>query len=81
MDAICYIFLFFPLFTVLIWKCGEHALWSLIHGECSSGSAWRPVIGPFKMVIVLGLVLFFLQGLVDFLRNIIFVVKGEKHDS
>ncbi|MCG6881978.1 MAG: TRAP transporter small permease subunit [Deltaproteobacteria bacterium] len=81
MDIICYIFLFFPLFTVLIWKCGNYAFWSLINGERSSASAWRPVLGPFNMVIVLGLILFFLQGLVDFLRNIIFVVKGGKHES
>lgn len=81
MDIICYIFLFFPLFIVLIWKCGDHAWWALVNGERSSASAWRPLIGPFKMVIVFGLVLFFLQGLVDFLRNILFVVKGGKHES
>ena len=81
MDIICYIFLFFPLFTVLIWKCGNHAIWSVINGERSSASAWRPLLGPFNMAIVLGLVLFFLQGLVDFLRNIIFVAKGGNHES
>ncbi len=81
MDIICYIFLFFPLFIVLIWKCGNHAIWSVISGERSSASAWRPLLGPFNMAIVLGLVLFFLQGLVDFLRKIIFVVKGGKHES
>jgi TRAP-type mannitol/chloroaromatic compound transport system permease small subunit len=81
MDAICYLFLFFPLFTVLLWKCGDHAIWSLTSGERSSASAWRPLLGPFKIAIAFGILLFFVQGLVDFLRKIIFIFKGGKHES
>jgi TRAP-type mannitol/chloroaromatic compound transport system permease small subunit len=80
-DAVCYLFLFFPLFIVLLWKCGDHAIWSLSSGECSSASAWRPPIGPFKAIITFGILLFFVQGLVDFLRNVIFIFKGGKHES
>jgi len=81
MDAICYLFLFFPLFLVLLWKCGDHAIWSLTSGERSSASAWRPLMGPFKIAIVVGLLLFFMQGLVDFLRKVIFIFKGGNHES
>ena len=27
-DMICYLFLFFPLFFVLVYKCGGHAIWA-----------------------------------------------------
>ncbi|MEJ2587657.1 MAG: TRAP transporter small permease subunit [Deltaproteobacteria bacterium] len=80
-DAICYVFLFFPLFVVLIYKCGGHAIWAVVNGERSSASAWRPYMGPFKIAIVVGLVLFFLQGIVEFLRSVRTAVKGGSHES
>jgi TRAP-type mannitol/chloroaromatic compound transport system permease small subunit len=81
MDAICYLFLFYPLFFVLIWKCGEHALWSWSFGERSSVSVWRPWLGPFKMLISIGFVLFFLQGTAEFIRSVMIGFKGEPHES
>jgi TRAP-type mannitol/chloroaromatic compound transport system permease small subunit len=80
MDVICYIFLFFPLFIVLIYKCGNHAIWAVVHGERSSASAWRPPLGPFKIAIVFGLVLFFLQGVADFLRSFRIALKGGRNE-
>ena len=80
-DVVCYIFLFFPLFIVLIYKCGGHAIWAVANAERSSASAWRPYMGPFKLAILLGLVLFFLQGVVDFLGSLRIVLKGGPHDS
>ena len=71
MDAICYLFLFFPLFIVLSWKCGEGALWAWNFGERSSVSVWRPWLGPFKMTIFFGLILFLLQGTAEFIRSLI----------
>jgi TRAP-type mannitol/chloroaromatic compound transport system permease small subunit len=80
-DVIGYVFLFFPLMSVLVYKCGEHAIWSLTLGERSSASAWRPYMWPFKLVIAYGLALFWLQGLVDFLRRIITAVRGVEYES
>jgi TRAP-type mannitol/chloroaromatic compound transport system permease small subunit len=80
-DVICYIFLFFPLFIVLIYKCGNAAIWSVVHVERSSSSVWRPPLGPFKMAILYGLVLFFLQGVAEFLRSLRTALKGGKHES
>jgi TRAP-type mannitol/chloroaromatic compound transport system permease small subunit len=80
-DVICYIFLFFPLFTVLLYKCGEHAVWSLIQGERSSSSVWRPPLAPFKLTIAFGLLLFLLQGIVQFLRSLMIVLKGGERES
>jgi TRAP-type mannitol/chloroaromatic compound transport system permease small subunit len=81
MDAICYIFLFFPLFFVLVWKCGEHSLWAWVYGERSSSSVWRPWLGPFKVLISIGFVLFLLQGIAEFIRSLIIAFEGESHGS
>jgi len=76
MDVVCYLLLFFPFLIILTYKCGDHTLWSLASGERSSVSVWRPNLGPFKLAIVFGFVLFILQGVVNFLRTLMVAVKG-----
>jgi TRAP-type mannitol/chloroaromatic compound transport system permease small subunit len=80
-DVVCYLLLFFPFLLVLTYKCAEHTLWSLQSGERSSVSVWRPELGPFKLVITLGFILFIFQGLVNFLRALRTAVKGGTHES
>lgn len=79
-DIIGYIFLFFPLMVVLVYKCGEHGIWSMSFGERSSASAWRPYLGPFKLAIVYGLTLLLIQGVVDFIRRIVTAVRGVRYE-
>ena len=81
MDVICYVFLFFPFFTILLYKCGENALWAVTHGETSGASVWRPSLAPFKIAIVFGIILFYLQGIAEFLRAIRVAIKGGPHES
>ncbi|MEW6530303.1 MAG: TRAP transporter small permease subunit [Thermodesulfobacteriota bacterium] len=80
-DIIGYLCLFFPLMIVLVYKCGENAIWSLQLGERSSASAWRPYMWPFKLVIAYALALLLLQGIVDFVRRVITAVKGVEYES
>jgi TRAP-type mannitol/chloroaromatic compound transport system permease small subunit len=80
-DVVCYLLLFFPLFIVLIYKIGGTAIWSISYGERASASSWRPLLGPFKGLIALGIVLFFLQGIAEFIRSFYFAVKGEPYES
>ena len=80
-DIVGYLILFFPLMIILVYKCGQHAIWSMSFGERSSASAWRPYLGPFKLIIAYGLTLFLLQGIADFLRRIVTAVTGVKHES
>lgn len=80
-DVICYLVLFLPLMGILIYKCGEHTIWSVVHGERSSASAWRPRMGPFNIAITFGLILFFLQGVAEFLRSLRVAVKGKTSES
>ena len=80
-DVICYLMLFFPFLIILTYKCGDHTLWSLQSGERSSGSVWRPLLGPFKLAITFGFILFIFQGLVSFLRALRVALKGGAHES
>lgn len=79
-DVFCYIFLFFPLFIVLAWKCSEHAYWAFSAGECSSSSILRPKLWPFKSLIALGLILFLFQGAAEFLRSLQIAIKGKPYE-
>jgi TRAP-type mannitol/chloroaromatic compound transport system permease small subunit len=80
-DVICYLLLFFPALIIITYKCGDHALWSLLAGERSSGSVWRPLLGPFKLIITFGLLLLIFQGLASFLRALFIALKGGSHES
>lgn len=80
-DIVGYLVLFFPLMSVLAYKCGGVALWSITSGERASGSAWRPPLGPFKTVIAFGMVWLLVQGLVDFLRRVRTAITGVKYES
>ena len=79
-DVICYILLFFPLFIVLLYKCGEHAIWSLTSSERASASVWRPPLAPFKLTVAFGILLFLLQGIVQFLKSLMIVLKGGERE-
>jgi TRAP-type mannitol/chloroaromatic compound transport system permease small subunit len=76
MDVVGYILLFFPFMIVLTYKCGDHTWWTFDSGERSSVSVWRPQLWPFKLAIMIGFILFILQGVVNFLRTLGVALKG-----
>jgi len=82
MDAICYLILFFPALIIITYKCGDHSIWALLAGERSSGSVWRPYLGPFKLLITFGFLLLIVQGIAGFLRSLAKALKeGGSHES
>ena len=74
------IILLFPLLYYLLkvsifWMIAawaEHEVWRQ--------SIWFPPAGPFRTVVVLGILIYGLQSLATFTRNILFLVKGERND-
>lgn len=71
----------FPLFilfiTILVWKGIDFFLWSLSHQE-HSASMWGPPIYPLKIIIPVAAFLVGLQGLADFIRNLITAITGKR---
>ena len=71
----------FPLFvliiTILVWKGMDFFSFSLSHLE-RSASMWAPPIYPVKIIIPLAAFLVGLQGLADFIRNLITAITGKR---
>jgi TRAP-type mannitol/chloroaromatic compound transport system permease small subunit len=75
-DAIGYLFFFFPAMAFLFyfgWQEASHA-WAI--GETSDASPWRPIIYPFKTVIPLTALLLLIQGVAEFLKSLYAVRTG-----
>jgi TRAP-type mannitol/chloroaromatic compound transport system permease small subunit len=69
-DALCYLFLFFPGIAVFLWLGAEFAWNSWIRDERTAGSSWMPIIYPLKSVIPVAAALLLLQGVSEFLKCI-----------
>lgn len=68
----------FLIFTViLLFTLGEFAIVSTQEREVMS-SAWEPPVYQMKIAVFIGVVLFFLQGVTKFLRDIITIATSKK---
>ncbi len=80
-DAILYLFLFFPgifFFLILGWDYAYHS-WEI--RETSDSSPWRQPIYPFKMVIPACAFLLLIQGASEFLKAVYSARQGRAYES
>lgn len=75
-DAVCYLFLFFPAMLFLLWMGGQEAWHAWTIGERSDASPWRPILYPFKAVIPVTAILLLAQGVSEFLKSLYAVRAG-----
>ena len=75
-DALLYLFLFFPGIALFFWMGLQEALQSWDIREVSDASPWRPIIYPFKAVIPLTALLLLVQGIAEFLKSLYAVRTG-----
>lgn len=75
-DAVCYLFLFFPAMLFLLWMGGQEAWHAWEIGERSDASPWRPVLYPLKAVIPVTAAMLLLQGISEFLKSLYAVRTG-----
>jgi len=76
-DVVIYLVLFFPIFYILISHSTIYAYYSWEILEESYISYWQPPVYPIKTVMVVAFILFALQGVAEFIRNLVFALKGE----
>jgi TRAP-type mannitol/chloroaromatic compound transport system permease small subunit len=69
-DAVCYLFLFFPAMLFLLWMGGQEAWHAWDIGERSDQSPWRPILYPFKAVIPVTALMLLVQGISEFLKSV-----------
>jgi TRAP-type mannitol/chloroaromatic compound transport system permease small subunit len=75
-DAIGYLFFFFPAMLLLFyfgWQEASHS-WSI--GETSDASPWRPIVYPFKTVIPVTAIMLLVQGIAELLKNLYAIRTG-----
>ncbi|MBW1613876.1 MAG: TRAP transporter small permease subunit [Deltaproteobacteria bacterium] len=75
-DIIFYLLFFFPLWGVLLYLLIPYIYRSWQIGERSMQGYWMPIIYPFKTVMAIGVALFLLQGISEFIRSILAISKG-----
>lgn len=80
-EVICYCVLFFPITYTLVKYSYKLAYSAWVTLERSPYALWRPLTGPIKTVMFIGLALLLLQGVVDFVSHVAVLLKGERYDS
>jgi len=76
-DAMLYLFFFFPgmiFFFLAGWDSAYHS-WTI--GELSDATPWRPPIYPLKMVVPVTALLLMIQGVSELLKSLYAALRGE----
>ncbi|MFZ5650386.1 MAG: TRAP transporter small permease subunit [Bacillota bacterium] len=68
--------LFFPLWGMMVSVMIPHMMFSWAENEKSWVGTWQPIIYPFKTWITLGAIMLLLQGIAEFIRDLVVLVKG-----
>ena len=79
-DTICTFFLFFPLISLLGYMAFSWMTRAWKINEKSVETYWYPPIAPLRTAVFIGLVLFGLQGLVQFIRDVYLLVRNKSYD-
>ena len=77
-DAIGYLFFFFPAMALVLYFGGQEAAHSWAIGETSDASPWRPIVYPFKTVIPLTAILLLVQGVGELLKSLYAIRTGRE---
>jgi TRAP-type mannitol/chloroaromatic compound transport system permease small subunit len=75
-DAVLYLFLFFPGMILFFWMGGQEAYLSWQIGERSDASPWRPILYPLKAVLPLTALLILVQGVAELIRSAHLALRG-----
>lgn len=77
-DSAAFILLFIPIIGALWWAAIVRVLFSISVNEKIMGTNWFPTTIPIRVVLFIGLTLFLLQGLAQFIRDLHFLLKGKQ---
>ena len=73
-----YLLCFFPGLAIFLWYGWGFAYQSWLEKEVAISSAWLFPIYPLKMVMVLGIALLLLQGVSQFVKQILLAITGKR---
>ena len=75
-DTLMYLFIFPPLYFILIKHSISYAADAWMIWEHSSLSYWQPPLYPIKTVMPVAFILMFLQGISEFIKQATLAIKG-----
>ena len=75
-DIIFYLIFFFPLWIGLLYAMIPYVYLSWVTGERYMQGYWMPILYPFKTVMPVGIFLFLLQGIAEFIRSVMVLRRG-----
>ncbi len=78
LDIVFTTVLMFPVMFIMIRISAQLTVRSFIGGEVLTESYWYPPVWPMRAVVLIGLILLLLQSIVELIRDIHFVAKGER---
>lgn len=74
-DAVAYLFFFFPAFGIFLWFASEYFLESWRLDERAI-SPWNPPLTPFRAILPLAAALLLIQGVAETLKSLYALFKG-----
>lgn len=80
LDVVLTVLLFFPVVGLLTYAAGEWAIYAWATGEKSMQTYWYPALGPIRTIVFVGMALFLVQGIVQFLRDLHMAIRSRPYD-
>jgi len=78
LDIALSLLFFFPLLFFLAYIAWDRMWFSWSMGEVMARGNWYPPVGPIRTVVVLGLCLFALQGVAQFIRDLYRLTRNKQ---
>jgi TRAP-type mannitol/chloroaromatic compound transport system permease small subunit len=79
-DIIGFILLFFPLFLALTYEAWREMVYSYQQHEVMTETYWFPPVGPSRTTLFIGLALILVEGIVQFIRDLYFLIRSKPYD-
>lgn len=79
-DVILALIVLFPLLYVLTWMSGFWVVRALEGHEVMKQSIWYPPASPFRIMILVALLLFSFQSIARFTRDLHVLIRGKPYD-
>ena len=79
-DVIGTLLFFFPISFALAYAAISATIRSWVVHETSIETYWYPPLWPFRTAVMLGFILFALQGTANFIRDFYFLTRGKNYD-
>ncbi len=80
-EIISYLILFFPFMFFMFVASSKYAYRAWVLSERSPYTFWRPLTGPIRTILAIGILLLLLQGIEEFVGLVKRITRGGNHGS